>query len=206
MQQPRTQTDARTFWDLPTLTPRCFSKGIWTRALQIHFLPRCHPLMGTKLARSHPTRLPNIKAPSFLCACRGHRVPLLSAHLFILNVCRKQGGSKLFSSPESSTSEAPDASSSRQNQGLLNPYPAHIHLLPLPEGLEPQFGDLLEPPAPWHGVGGAGERGRTGLCSGSSVPVALGWQREQPSAGLGGASLLMGCGLCSHHSLAERNP
>lgn len=42
--------------------PQSFSTGIWTEALQTHFLPRGRPLMGTGLARGHPAQLPNIRS------------------------------------------------------------------------------------------------------------------------------------------------
>lgn len=71
----RARPDARTPPGWPALMPRCFSKGIWTEALQTHFLPRRHPLMGTGLAPSHPARLPNVRAPYLLGAHEGHRAP-----------------------------------------------------------------------------------------------------------------------------------
>lgn len=42
-------------------TPQSSSMGIWTEALQTHFLPWSRPLTGTGLAPGHPARLPSIR-------------------------------------------------------------------------------------------------------------------------------------------------
>lgn len=48
-------------WGWAAATPQSSSMGIWTEALQTHFLPWSRPLTGTGLAPGHPARLPSIR-------------------------------------------------------------------------------------------------------------------------------------------------
>lgn len=43
--------------------PQGLSMGIWTEALQTHFLPQAHPLTGTGLARGHLANARSSVAP-----------------------------------------------------------------------------------------------------------------------------------------------
>lgn len=88
----------------PALTPRCFSKGIWTEALQTHFLPRRHPLMGTGLAPSHPARLPNVRGSAPPWCSRGPWCPPCSRPLCPFLMPSSSGTDPSpFPSPGSST-------------------------------------------------------------------------------------------------------
>lgn len=91
----------------PALMPRCFSKGIWTEALQTHFLPRRHPLMGTGLAPSHPARLPNVRGSTPPGCSRGPCCPPCSRPACpFLMPSRTGTDPSPFPSPGSSTSGA----------------------------------------------------------------------------------------------------
>lgn len=59
--------------------PQGFSMGIWTEALQTHFLPQAHPLMGTGLARGHLAGLPNVRSSVAPRCSRGPSCPPCAA-------------------------------------------------------------------------------------------------------------------------------
>lgn len=109
--------------DAPALLQPCaavmpprFSMGIWTEALQTHFLPRARPLMGTGLAQGHLARLPNVRSSTAPRCSRGPSCPPCAAPVCSFLMSSK---SRMEPGPFSpwSTSEAHGGAGSHEMMG-----------------------------------------------------------------------------------------
>lgn len=129
------------------VTPQHFSTGIWTEALQTHFLSRSRPLMGTGLALGHPAELPNVRGSVDPVCSRGPSRPPRSSPVCSFLMSSKSGAP----SPPWGTWEAPGGSGSGSDGGLQKS-PSSVSTHPgchLAAGTRnPPFGALLELSAP----------------------------------------------------------
>lgn len=135
------------------VTPQHFSMGIWTEALQTHFLSRSRPLMGTGLALGHPAELPNVRGSVDPVCSRGPSRPPRSCPVCSFLMSSKSG---MEPGPFSSLGHlggsrwiwvrlrwwATEIPLQREHSSRLPPRCCH------PWDTDPPFGALLELSAP----------------------------------------------------------